>query len=201
MAEVWIFLDADRNVHNQNSNNYETPKLNMKEVWRPFVSIPLPASTEEYAVCAAASLARYYLRNGRVVGFASAGKNLWVISSDRGARQLGKILETLALLKSDGNLPLQALWMLRFVIFPEVVPFLIITLLVKPRLHQLSFRLRNGGCIDCHFFRWHQLWNRTRREVGSLSVPMNIPVFRVKNVTIYRQFFPKGGKGKISGWL
>ena len=36
----------------------------------------------------------------------SAGHNLLVLPSDRGGRQLGKILETLAMLQADGPLPL-----------------------------------------------------------------------------------------------
>ena len=43
------------------------------------------------------------------MGFASAGHFMSIVTPDRGERQLGKILETLALLKPNGNLPLQAL--------------------------------------------------------------------------------------------
>jgi len=38
-----------------------------------------------------------------------ADQALRVLSSDRGGRQLGKILESLALLRAEGNLPLQGL--------------------------------------------------------------------------------------------
>jgi uncharacterized protein (DUF58 family) len=43
------------------------------------------------------------------VGFVCSGKHLALIAPDRGARQLGKILEALALTQAEGNLPLRAL--------------------------------------------------------------------------------------------
>ena len=107
MAEVWIFVDAYRYVH----ASLPQPEiaLDERELWRPSVKIPLPPSTEEYSVSIAASLARYYLQRGRVVGLVSAGQNLQVLSGERGGRQLGKILESLALLKADGKLTLESL--------------------------------------------------------------------------------------------
>jgi hypothetical protein len=39
----------------------------------------------------------------------SAGQQLTLLSPDRGGRQLGKLLEGLAVLHAEGNLPLQAL--------------------------------------------------------------------------------------------
>ena len=81
----------------------------MDDFWRGFVSIPLAPTTEEYGVSIAASLARYFLRRGRAVGFVSAGQQLALIPPDRGGRQLGKILEALAMLKADGDMPLRGL--------------------------------------------------------------------------------------------
>jgi uncharacterized protein (DUF58 family) len=43
------------------------------------------------------------------VGLACAGQHLSLISPDRGGRQLGKILESLALTQMKGELPLHAL--------------------------------------------------------------------------------------------
>jgi uncharacterized protein (DUF58 family) len=107
MSEVWIFVDAARNAH------FELPRepiqFDPREIWRPNLAIPLPPSTEEYAVVMAASLARYYLQRGRIIGMASAGRIYSVLPAEKGARQLGKILEALALLKAEGKLPLQGL--------------------------------------------------------------------------------------------
>ncbi len=107
MAEVWIFVDAYRQVH----TSLPVPEiaLDERDMWRPNVQIPLPPSSEEYAVSVAASLARFYLQRGRVVGLVSAGQTLRVLSAERGGRQLGKVLEVLALLQADGRLSIESL--------------------------------------------------------------------------------------------
>jgi uncharacterized protein (DUF58 family) len=107
LAEVWIFVDAARYAHA--ALPYEPPALEGRDLWRPNVKISLRPSTEEYSVSVAASLARYYLQRGRSVGLVSSGHNLDLLPSDRGGRQLGKILEALALLRAEGRLPLQGL--------------------------------------------------------------------------------------------
>jgi uncharacterized protein (DUF58 family) len=107
LSEVWIFIDAYKPA--QFTLPGEPVQLNERDMWRPNVKIPLPPSTEEYAVSMAASLARYYIQHERVIGLVSAGRNYTVISAEKGGRQLGKILEALALLKADGKLPLQGL--------------------------------------------------------------------------------------------
>jgi uncharacterized protein (DUF58 family) len=107
LAEVWIFVDASRSI--QASLPYEQPEFDPRDVWRKRYKFELPPSTLEYAVTIAASLARYYLQRGRAVGLVYADQALRVLPSDRGGRQLGKILESLALLRAEGNLPLHSL--------------------------------------------------------------------------------------------
>lgn len=106
-AEVWVFLDASRT--GQSSLPYEPPSQDAEDLWKRSGQLQLPPSTEEYGVSIAASLVRYFLRQGRAVGFAGAGQNLSVIPPDRGGRQLSKILESLALLRAEGGLPLRGL--------------------------------------------------------------------------------------------
>lgn len=107
LADVWIFLDSASNVqatmHQNQAENYA------KDLWSRSGKIPLPPSTEEYGICIAASLVRDYLRRGRAVGLASAGQHVTLIAPDRGGRQLGKILEALALTRAKGELPMHAL--------------------------------------------------------------------------------------------
>jgi len=69
----------------------------------------LPPSTLEYAVSIAASLSHYFIGQKRAVGLAAAGRTATVISAERSERQESKILETLAYLEADGDLPLAAL--------------------------------------------------------------------------------------------
>jgi uncharacterized protein (DUF58 family) len=107
LADVWIFLDAASNV--QASLPQVQQDAYARDFWSHAAKIPLPPSTEEYGISIAASLVRDYLRRGRAVGLACAGQHVTLISPDRGGRQLGKILEALALTQADGNLPLRAL--------------------------------------------------------------------------------------------
>lgn len=105
MSEVWIFLDAHQKVHA--ALEAAPVQLDEREMWRPSVRIPLPPSTEEYSIAIAASLSRYYIQRERVIGLISASRTTTIIPAEKGGRQLGKILEALALLRADGRLPIQ----------------------------------------------------------------------------------------------
>ncbi len=107
LAEVWIFLDGSRTVHAA----IPQPPLvyDPRDIWSKKFVFKLPPSTLEYSVTIAASLSRFYLARGRALGVVTSGENLQILPSDRGGRQLGKVLELLALLKADGQLPLPAL--------------------------------------------------------------------------------------------
>ncbi len=107
LAEVWLFIDAAAAVHA--SRLEPVPEFDPQDVWRRKYKFSLPTSTMEYAVTIAASLARFYLHRSRAVGLVSSGESLQVLPSDRGGRQLGKILEALALLRAEGDLPLHGL--------------------------------------------------------------------------------------------
>lgn len=107
LADVWIFLDAEHTV--QSALPHPPPSAQVDDFWRGFVSIPLAPTTEEYGVSIAATLARYFLRRGRAVGFVGTAQQQALIPPDRGGRQLGKILESLAMLKADGDMPLRGL--------------------------------------------------------------------------------------------
>ena len=107
LADVWIFVDAAQDV--QAALPQGPVDYYAKDFWSYSGKIQLPPSTEEYAISVAASLVRDYLRRGRAVGLACAGQHLTLLSPDRGGRQLGKILEALALTRAEGDLPLRAL--------------------------------------------------------------------------------------------
>jgi uncharacterized protein (DUF58 family) len=106
-AEVWIFLDASQT--GQAAIPFSWPKRTKEDLWKHKFEFTLPPTTEEYSVCIAASIARFYLSKGRSVGFITSGQNLTMIPPDRGGRQLGKILESLALLRAEGTLPIWGL--------------------------------------------------------------------------------------------
>ena len=107
LAEVWIFVDAAQKI--QVEQPQPVIEFELQEVWRRKYQFKLPPSTMEYAVSIAASLARYYIQRGRAVGLVATGHSLRVLPSDRGGRQLGKILEALALLRPEVDLHLHAM--------------------------------------------------------------------------------------------
>jgi uncharacterized protein (DUF58 family) len=107
LADVWLILDAQKAI--QCANPQPEQEFQTKDIWQRYKKFSLPPSTEEYGVSIAASLARSYLRKGRAVGLVGAGQHLALISPDRGGRQLGKILEALALLRAEGMIPLRGL--------------------------------------------------------------------------------------------
>lgn len=107
LADVWIFVDAESRVQLSQREPEVGPQK--YSIWQRDIRIKLPRDTGEFAVSAAASLARNYLRRGRAVGLVTAGQYLNLLPPDRGGRQLGKILEALALLRMNGDIPLRGL--------------------------------------------------------------------------------------------
>ena len=67
----------------------------------------LPDSTEEYAVTIAASLARHFIRHDRAVGLLGYGQTHQMIQPDRGERQMNRLLETLAVLRAEGQVAIE----------------------------------------------------------------------------------------------
>ena len=107
-ADIWIFVDAEKTAHA--SMPYSIADLS-KNVFlqEQLEEIKLPPATEEYAASIAASLGQFYLRKRRAVGLVVSGQMSTVLPPDRGGRQLGKILEALALFRAEGRLPLSGL--------------------------------------------------------------------------------------------
>jgi uncharacterized protein (DUF58 family) len=110
-ADVWIFVDAYAPVHYRSPEEELPPgqRIDQMWLWQHKVDVRLPADTFEFAVSAAGSVANFYIKQGRTVGFVCASDVFTVISPERGERQLNKILETLTFLNSNGDLPLIAL--------------------------------------------------------------------------------------------
>jgi len=109
LAEVWIFLDAQSDMHVKADK--EQAFVTREYWWVKYSWIKkapdylLPPDTEEYAVSIAASLAKYYIQQNREVGLVSAGQNFSILPAEKGERQLGKILETLAVIRAEGTTP------------------------------------------------------------------------------------------------
>ncbi len=108
-AEVWVFIDAQKDVHTAIPE--EIPAIKGEFAWLLMrkVEVNLPSSTIEYSVSIAASIANFFVSQGQEVGLAYAGQVFTILMAERGERQMGKILENLALLQPEGDLPLLGL--------------------------------------------------------------------------------------------
>jgi uncharacterized protein (DUF58 family) len=102
IADIWVLLDMDRNAHvGEMPEEEEEPAGPIPWIDEP--EFELPPVTEEYAVSAAASLARHFLAEGKSVGLIAYGQRRVVLRPDRGDRQLTKILGHLAVLRARGR--------------------------------------------------------------------------------------------------
>jgi len=103
LADVWIMLDLSR------ESLVERPeaRANGANIYAPPPN--LPPSTEEYGVTIAASLAAYFVEKGRALGFVTYIPHREIVQPDRGARQLTRILEILAVARSTSDLSLKQL--------------------------------------------------------------------------------------------
>lgn len=95
-ADIWMMVDFSRtslveepSVRRINGDGYVIPQ-----------GTGIPASTEEYAVVIAASLAQYFIQVERALGFVAYVPHREIIHPERGNRQLLRVLETLAVARS-----------------------------------------------------------------------------------------------------
>ena len=105
-ADLWLIVDMDHSVQMaaawEPAEHDEGPAILWKDSPR---DITLAPSTEEYAVSAAASLARHFIMRNRSVGLVAHSRHREIVQADRGERQLTKILETLAVIETQGTIP------------------------------------------------------------------------------------------------
>ena len=87
----------------------------------------LARTTEEYTVTVAASLAQFFLRQDRAVGMLAYGQSNEILQADRSERQLNRILETLAVLRAEGNVPVADVIQAEMHLFPRGTTVICIT--------------------------------------------------------------------------
>jgi uncharacterized protein (DUF58 family) len=105
-ADVWLFLDLQRNVNIEPSWAGPPAQESIRLPWEIGPKLELIPSTVEYGVTVVASLAKHFLEQDRAVGFISYCPRREIIPADRGERQLTKILETLSVVQAEGQIPL-----------------------------------------------------------------------------------------------
>ncbi len=100
-ADIWIV--ADMHERSQHVAGLERTLFYDRRHGR---DIRMPESTEEYIISGAASIAQHLLSQNRNVGLLAWGQHREVIPPEREARQLYKILESLAMIRAHGTHPL-----------------------------------------------------------------------------------------------
>jgi uncharacterized protein (DUF58 family) len=86
-SDIWVVLDLEKAVHLGSGED----------------------STEEVAVMITASIARYFIQAHRTVGLISFGAELRLDEPDRGQNHHTRLLESLALARATGDVPLDHL--------------------------------------------------------------------------------------------
>jgi uncharacterized protein (DUF58 family) len=107
-ADIWLLPD----MHRQVQYNLPIEEPEPRDPWiailrgqrRP--DIELDPATEEYTITVAASIAQHFVYKDRAVGMITYAQGREVLQPDRGHRQLTKMLETLAVIRAEGDIPL-----------------------------------------------------------------------------------------------
>ncbi len=107
LADIWLVPDMNQYAHiaPDKADEFEMAR----PLWSPLTKFTLAPSTEEYTITVAASLAQHFLRRNRAVGLITYAREREVIQADRGERQLNKIMETLAVIRGEGQVPIDHL--------------------------------------------------------------------------------------------
>jgi uncharacterized protein (DUF58 family) len=106
-ADIWIYLDLERAAHADLAWARLVAQSETRLPWEPAgPDLTLIPSTVEYGVTIVASLSKHFIARDRAVGFLAYSQHRELIPADRGERQLTKILETLAVIRAEGRIPL-----------------------------------------------------------------------------------------------
>ncbi len=104
-ADIWLFLDMDKGVH-VGTPSQPQADTTLLPLWVSRTKVEIEPTTEEYGVVVAASIAKHFISKGKSVGLITYGQRREVMMADRGERQLNKILEALAVVRAQGEIPL-----------------------------------------------------------------------------------------------
>jgi len=129
LADIWIIPDMAGFVHFSSGDALPQITANNIPLWMKLKdkAFQLPASTEEYVVTIAASLAQYFLRHDRAVGMLAYGQSHEIVQPDRGERQLNRILETLAVLRAAGKVAISDVLQAESHLLPRGTTIIVVT--------------------------------------------------------------------------
>jgi uncharacterized protein (DUF58 family) len=129
LADIWIIPDMATFAHVRSDKPLPRITTDNIPLWMRMKerTFQLPEATEEYVVSIAASVARYFLRRDRAVGLLAYGQSHEVVQPDRGERQLNRILETLAVLRATGRVPISAVLHAESQMLPRGATIIVVT--------------------------------------------------------------------------
>ena len=144
LADVWLFPDMQSGVQvgtlAEFSETSLMPALLQKELFRT-----VEPTTEEYVVAATTSLAKHFLARSRAVGVAAQTAHREFLQPDRGDRQLTKIMETMAVIRARGQIPLSQVLAAEGMGLPRGASVIAITPSTDLRWVQVLNHLRRRG--------------------------------------------------------
>ncbi|MCI0578716.1 MAG: DUF58 domain-containing protein [Chloroflexi bacterium] len=128
LADIWIVPDMAVFTHVVSTRESQPAEDGALPAWmRREEEFKLPAMTEEYTVSIAASLAQYFLRRDRAVGMLAYGQSHEIAQPDRGERQVSRILETLAVLRAQGQVAIDDVMDAELHLFPRGTTVIVVT--------------------------------------------------------------------------
>lgn len=149
LVDIWILLDLSLESRVEAEGIRRSDASGMLQPGT-FNEDIIPASTEEYCVSIAASLASYFVHEERALGFITYAPNREVYQADRGHRQLTRILETLAVARSQQDYDLQKVLSLEGSKISRSANLIVVTASVKPGwVKELQAVTRRGIRSTC----------------------------------------------------
>jgi uncharacterized protein (DUF58 family) len=140
LSDVWVFVDFDRT-----SPVTSYAASNMVQAGGTGNWWQLPSNTEEYVVTCAASICEYYINQDRALGLVAYTPYRELIQPDRGDRQLSRILELLAVARSETAMSLRQMLAIDAGLIGRGNTLVVVTASLDPAWIQQAAILRRRG--------------------------------------------------------
>ncbi|MFQ5400774.1 MAG: DUF58 domain-containing protein [Anaerolineae bacterium] len=147
LADIWLVPDMSVFGHivPRSTTASSASDLDVLTAWKALKEYQLPESTEEYTVTITASLAQHFLRRDRAVGMLAYGQSNEIVQPDRGERQLNRILETLAVLRAQGQVPIDDVINAESHLFPRGTTVIVVTATTRTSWASAARQLMRRG--------------------------------------------------------
>ncbi len=152
LVDIWLFSDFSA------GSLVEDPALKRSGHFGSIIpsALRIPPSTEEYGAIIAASLAKYFIDDQRVVGYAAYTPYRQLFLPDRGSRQITRIFQALAVARSTSTYSLREVLSLEMHQFTRGTTVMIITSSLQQEwIHDAQVLIRRGIRPICVFIDPH----------------------------------------------